>query len=60
MTNYYIAPTSQIITVSYPTPVGFWLLSDHPQAAMFAMYSKPTDEQIANTEKLLGWKWRDA
>jgi len=27
---------------------------------MFSMYQKPTDEQIKNTEELLGWKWKDA
>jgi hypothetical protein len=46
--------------VSSPTPVGYWVL--YPQATphtAFAMYHKPTDEQIKNTEQLLGWGWRD-
>ena len=45
----------------YPQPVGYWVL--YPQVApttMFSMYHKPTDEQIKNTEHLLGWQWRDA
>lgn len=42
------------------SPVGFWRLSDNPMSYCIVMYSKPTDEQIANTEKLLGWKWEDA
>ena len=25
----------------------------------FAMYAKPTDEQIKNTKELLGWDWID-
>ena len=44
-----------------PEPVGYWILD--PQGVwktQFAMYSKPTDEQIKNTEELLGWKWKDA
>jgi len=44
-----------------PEPVGYWVLD--PQGlvnTMFSMYSKPTDEQIKNTEELLGWKWKDA
>ena len=43
-----------------PTPVGYWVLyaEASPHTAL-AMYHKPTDEQIANTERLLGWTWRD-
>ena len=43
-----------------PKPVGAWVLDSggvvHTQ---FAMYSKPTDEQIKNTEAMFGWKWKD-
>jgi hypothetical protein len=43
-----------------PKPVGAWVLDPggvvHTQ---FSMYSKPTDEQIKNTEAMFGWKWRD-
>ena len=45
----------------HPKPVGHWVL--YKQAALktqFAVYHKPTDEQIKNTEQLLGWQWRDA
>lgn len=44
-----------------PKPVGYWLLyaETHPYTS-FPMYHKPTPEQIENTEKLLGWTWRDA
>ena len=44
-----------------PKPVGYWVL--YPQSTpytQFAMYQRPTDEQIKNTEQLLGWGWRDA
>jgi len=47
--------------VQPPKVVGWWVL--YPQASpynQFAMYHKPTDEQIKNTEQLLGWGWRDA
>jgi len=50
--TYTIIPT--------PKPVGHWVL--YPQGSPqthFAMYYKPTDEQIKNTELLLGWQWRD-
>jgi hypothetical protein len=44
-----------------PTPVGYWVLyAEASPQTMFSMYHKPTDEQIANTERLLGWTWRDA
>ena len=44
-----------------PKPVGFWVL--YPGASpftKFAMYKRPTDEQIRHTEELLGWGWEDA
>lgn len=43
-----------------PKVVGYWCLYGNNPQTMFSMYEKPTDEQIANTEKLLGWKWKDA
>tara|TARA_R110000868_G_scaffold361509_1_gene623479 strand:- start:192 stop:374 length:183 start_codon:yes stop_codon:yes gene_type:complete len=52
--------TSYAIT-QHPKPVGHWVL--YEQATLkthFAVYHKPTDEQIKNTEQLLGWQWRDA
>jgi len=45
---------------SLPKPVGYWVL--YPQQGAqtkFAMYHKPTDEQIKNTEELLGWGWEN-
>jgi hypothetical protein len=52
---------TEYVVFNQPKPVGYWILG--PQGAwktQFAMYSKPTDEQIKNTEQLLGWKWEDA
>ena len=44
-----------------PTPVGYWMLyAGSVPYTVFAMYAKPTDEQIKNTEELLGWKWKDS
>lgn len=62
-TNQTLAiPEGQCLKISMPPqPVGYWVL--YPDAAYqtrFAMYAKPTDDQIANTEALLGWKWEDA
>lgn len=44
-----------------PKPVGFWVLypGSVPQTR-FATYLRPTDEQIKNTEALLGWGWEEA
>jgi hypothetical protein len=43
-----------------PQPVGAWVLCvGAPLTTKFMMYAKPTDEQIKNTEELLGWKWED-
>jgi len=47
-------------SIQPPKPVGVWIL--YPGAAYthrFMMYAKPTDEQIKNTEQLLGWRWED-
>jgi hypothetical protein len=44
-----------------PEPVGYWVLyPQSPHNLKFSMYHKPTDEQIKNTEALLGWGWEDA
>ena len=46
--------------VQPPRAVGAWVLYDSaPMKTKFMMYAKPTDEQIKNTEELLGWKWED-
>jgi hypothetical protein len=59
MSEYSGNITTCVIAVQ-PKPVGFWVLyaEAHLQTS-FAMYHKPTDEQIENTERLLGWKWKD-
>ena len=44
-----------------PTPVGWWCLyKTDGYSTQFAVWEKPTDEQIKNTEELLGWKWKEA
>ena len=56
-------PTGQMLPLKIyepPKMVGRWNLSKEPCSFSIAMYSKPTDEQIANTEALLGWVWKDA
>jgi hypothetical protein len=53
--------TPEYIFVESAKPVGSWVL--YPQVTpyiKFAVYHKPTDEQIKNTEELLGWKWEDS
>jgi hypothetical protein len=49
-----------IIITSTP-PVGFWVLyPGAPLTTKFGMYVRPSDEQIKNTQELLGWGWEDA
>lgn len=49
------------IIAPQPQPVGFWMLyPSAPLTTKFAMYVRPTDLQIANTQELLGWGWEDA
>jgi len=41
-----------------PETVGYWRLGYGGTSwTQFAMYGRPTDEQIKNTEELLGWEW---
>lgn len=48
-------------TLTPPKPVGYWRLYEGASPyTQFPMFIKPTDEQIKNTEELLGWKWKDA
>jgi hypothetical protein len=61
----YTIPADKLIDCTLakpPEPIGYWIL--YPQTAyshtVFAMYYKPTPEQIKNTEELLGWGWKDA
>lgn len=56
----FITATGEYTFITPPKPVGAWILD--PQGAwhtQLAMYSKPTDEQIKNTEAMFGWKWKD-
>jgi hypothetical protein len=39
-----------------PTYVGSWVIGGNFQ---ISIETKPTDEQIKNTEELLGWEWVD-
>ena len=60
--NFAINPyvhESRIVQLA--KPIGYWCLYDlESYNIMFSMYQKPTDEQIKNTEELLGWKWKNA
>ena len=64
MTKYNFsltAPTNSYTFLGPPKPVGYWILD--PQGlwkTKFTMHSKPTDEQIKNTEEFFGWRWEDA
>lgn len=41
----------------WPKTVGYWVIGGLYKVAQ---RQKVTDEQIRNTEELLGWKWEDA
>ena len=44
-----------------PKPVGFWVLyPGNATKIKFTVFVRPTDEQIKNTEALLGWGWEEA
>jgi hypothetical protein len=45
------------VFVKPPEPVGFWVIGGSYQVPVRV---KATDEQIKNTEELLGWEWKDA
>lgn len=46
--------------LTLPKIVGFWVLYPGPAPqTRLAMYQRPTDEQIKNTEALLGWGWEE-
>lgn len=53
-------PSETFTLWSHLQPVGYWVL--YPEVltiTKFAMYHKPTPEQIKNTQELLGWGWED-
>lgn len=55
------ANPSTFYFAALPKPVGFWVLyPGNATKTKFAMYLRPTDEQIKNTEVLLGWGWEEA
>lgn len=56
------ASTTTMSLLKPPSPVGYWILDPFSTGykSMISMYAKPTDEQIANTERTFGWKWKDA
>ena len=46
---------------TFPEPVGYWKLYEGASTyTQFAIYKRPTDVQIKNTEEFLGWTWVEA
>ena len=44
-----------------PKPVGYWIIGKAGgYCTKFAVFKKPTDEQIKNHAEMLGWEWEDA
>ena len=61
-TEEWITPVERPeITLSKPPePVGYWVM--YPGAVCctkWPMFARPTDEQIENTKRLLGWGWEE-
>ena len=47
--------------IAPPKAVGFWVLyPGNATKIRLTMFVRPTDEQIKNTEALLGWGWEEA
>lgn len=59
MNNEYESPWQSFTmpAINVPKPVGYWHID--LDKTYFAMFTKPTDEQIRNTEQMFGWKWKD-
>lgn len=56
-----VSNNAALIIPAAPKPSGYWVLYDNaPHKIRFYVYHRPTDEQIKNTEQLLGWKWEEA
>lgn len=56
-----VANPPTLYFAAQPKPVGFWVLyPGNATQTRFAMFVRPTDEQIRNTEALLGWGWEEA
>ena len=54
-------PAGQYKVMQLPMPVGWWTIGGvDVGGTRFAVYKRPTDEQIKNTEALLGWDWKEA
>ena len=54
-------PTTFTFSALPKPPVGYWVLyPGSPMKIKFAVYLRPTDEQIKNTEALLGWGWEQS
>ena len=52
---------STLYFAAQPKPVGFWVLYPGSDTKIkFTVFVRPTDEQIKNTEALLGWGWEEA
>jgi hypothetical protein len=62
ISSEYILPKEFEYSFIAPAkPVGYWCLYQvQGYSTQFAVWNKPTDEQIKNTEELLGWKWKEA
>ena len=56
-----IANTPTFTFAVPPKPVGFWVLYPGSDTKIkFTVFVRLTDEQIKNTEALLGWGWEEA
>lgn len=54
--GFYYSGDLSASTFQTPKYVGCWVVGG---VNKFPLLEKPTDEQIKNTEQLLGWKWEN-
>jgi hypothetical protein len=62
-TVFYSSQMKQYTFVKPPKAVGWWQIAPEVEggwSTRFAVYKKPEDHHIKNTEELLGWKWIEA
>ena len=51
-----MSETKDVFATLNPPIAGYWVLGGNFH---ITIETKPTDEQIKNTEEMFGWRWKD-
>ena len=54
--DFFVQPTKRYRIQKPPPTIGYWRVGGN---TLFSVTRRPTDEQIKNTEALLGWEWQE-